>query len=108
MLMVFATFLSAIVCFAIYWNSDKKDSREILKTSGWLPITAGICNVVLNVFVILMASTNLSPSLIYPTIGVGGLMVVTLFSVFAFEEKLKWQQWLGIAIGAVAIVLLSL
>jgi drug/metabolite transporter (DMT)-like permease len=64
--------------------------------------------MLLNYFVILLAATSLSPSLIYPVIGVGSLAVVIMFSLFAFKEKLKWWQWLGLGIGAVATLLLSI
>ena len=54
------------------------------------------------------ASTDLSPSLIYPVIGVGGLSIVTVFSLLVFKEKMTVRQWLGVAVGAVAVVLLSI
>ena len=108
MLMTFATLLSAVACFAIYWRGDKASTKDILKKSWHFPIFAGACNVVLNLFVMLLATSLLSPSLIYPVIGVGGLMLVTLVSLFVFKEKLKWQQWFGITIGTIATALLSI
>lgn len=107
MLMLFATFFSAVVCLFAYLKSDKKDVRELLKESWWIPVFAGICNVILNVCVMLMALTILSPSLIYPVIGVGGLAVVTLFSLVVFKEKMCWWQWLGVITGMLAVLLLS-
>lgn len=107
MLMLFATGACAIVYVILYLRSDKRDSRVMLKTSWWVPVCAGLCNVVLNVLVMLMAVTDLSPSLIYPVIGVGGLAVVTVFSLLVFKEKMRWWQWIGIAVGAVSVVLLS-
>ena len=89
MLMTFATLLSAIACFIIYLYGDKSKSKEILKKSWYFPVTAGSCNVILNLFVMLLATSSLSPSFIYPVIGVGGLMVVTLVSLFIFKEKLE-------------------
>ena len=108
MLMTFATFLSALVCLMIYLCGDKTQSKDILKNSWYFPVTAGSCNVVLNLFVMFLATSSLSPSFIYPVIGVGGLMVVTIFSLFVFREKLKWRQWFGIFFGAAATVLLSI
>lgn len=108
MLMTFAMLLSAIGCFVIYLFGDKTGHKSMLKKTCAYPISAGACNVLLNLFVMLLATSVLSPSLIYPVIGVGGLMVVTLFSLFVFKEKLKWQQWLGIGVGAIATVLLSI
>ena len=106
--MAVATFFGAIASFLLWLKSDKSDTKVMLKSSWYFPVGAGVFNLLLNIFVMRMALTTLSPSLIYPVIGVGGLMVVTLFSLFAFKEKLKWQQWLGIALGAIATALLSL
>lgn len=107
MLMLFATVFSAIACFGLYVKSDKKDTFEILKRSWWVPVSAGACNVILNLFVMLMALTTLSSSLIYPVIGVGGIVVVTVVSLIVFKEKMYWWQWLGVGIGVVAIGILS-
>jgi drug/metabolite transporter (DMT)-like permease len=108
MLMFFATGISALSCLVIYLRSNKKDTVSIIKKAGWIPVAAGLCNLVLNLFVMLMATSTLSPSLIYPSIAVGGLMIVTLFSLFCFKDKLTKKQWVGIAIGAIAVGLLSL
>lgn len=108
LLMLAATGFSCLVCFAGYMGSDKTDTRIILRGSWYYPIFSGISGAALNLFVILLATSELSPSLVYPTIAVGGLAVTTVFSSFVFKEKLKWQQWLGIAFGAVAAVLLSI
>ena len=108
MLMMFATMFCALTYLLIYLKSDKTDARIILKKSWWTPVCAGICNLFLNVFVMLMALTSLSPSLIYPVIGVGGLAVVTVFSLLVFKEKMRWWQWLGVFLGAVSVVLLSI
>ena len=108
MLMVFASFISLAVFFAVFMVKGRKNAKTLIKRSWHFPVFAGLCNVALNVFVILLATSELSPSLIYPTIGVGGLIVVILFSLFAFKEKLKTLQWIGIFIGAIATILLSL
>ena len=107
MLMLFATGACAIAYVFLYLKSDKRDAKVMLKKSWWVPVCAGICNVALNVFVMLMAVTELSPALIYPVIGVGGLAVVTVFSLFVFKEKMRWWQWLGVAVGSIAVILLS-
>lgn len=107
MLMLFATLCSAIVGFAVYAKSDKKDTKVLLKQEWYWPIGAAVGNVFLNVFVMLMAVSSLSPTLIYPTIAVGGLIITTCFSVLTFREKLKWWQWVGVAIGIIATAILS-
>ena len=108
MLMLFATGFCAVLYLFIYFRSDRSDAKVMLGRSGWLPVCAGICNLILNLMAILMASTDLSPSFIYPVIGVGGLSIVTVFSLLVFKEKMSCRQWLGVALGAMAVVLLSL
>ena len=80
----------------------------MFKRTTPFPLIAGLSNVGLNLFVILLAGTNISTNLIYPVIGVGGLAVTLLFSQFVFKEKLRPAQWIGIVVGTIATVLLSL
>jgi drug/metabolite transporter (DMT)-like permease len=110
MMMVFATLIAAFLGFFLYLRSDKRDTKAILRPSWFFPVLAGACNALLNLFIILLGTSLplLSSSLVFPVVSVGGLAVVMLFSLFVFREKLKWWQWLGIAVGAVATVLLSL
>ena len=107
-LMVFAMLLTALVCLVIYCKSDRTDSKQILLSWGWIPPLAGIGNVLLNLFIILMSMTSLSPAVVYPVVGVGSLMLTTFASVFAFKEKLSRWRWIGISLGAVATALLSI
>lgn len=107
-LMFVATGLSAIFALLVYLRSNKKDSRLILKTSWYYPALSGVLNAIMNFCVILLATSTLSPSLIYPVLAIGSLAVTTVFSAFVFKEKLHWWQWCGVAVGAVAVALLSI
>lgn len=107
-LMFVATGISALFCAVLYARSDRSQTRLLFRTSAWLPVISGAGGAVLNLFVILLASTALSPSLIYPVIAVGGIAVNTLFSALVFREKLRWWQWAGVAVGALATWLLSM
>jgi drug/metabolite transporter (DMT)-like permease len=55
-----------------------------------------------------LATSELSPSLIYPVVAIGGLMLTTVFSAFVFKEKMHWWQWVGVLIGSVAVGILSI
>lgn len=107
MMMTFAALFTMLLFLVLYFTNGKAEVKNMAKT-WYFPVLAGISNMFLNFFVILLAVSSLSPSLIYPVLGVGGLITVTIFSLFAFKEKLKWQQWLGVALGAVATILLSI
>ena len=107
-LMVVATGVSLIAFFVLYLRSDRRDSKVIAKGSWYLPVSSGSLNVLLNLFVIILATSELSPSLIYPTLAVGSLIVTTVVSLFIFKEKMRWWQWVGVALGAIATGILSL
>ena len=55
----------------------------------------------------ILLNMDMSTSIIYPTLAVGGLTVTLVFSVLAFKERLRPAQWCGIAVGCVALVLLN-
>ena len=106
--MLLATGISVVFCLVAYLKSGCTDTKTILKKSWYIPLAAGGMNGLLNLFVILLATSVLSPSLIYPVIGVGSLIVTTFFSMLIFKEKMHWWQWCGVAIGAIAVALLSI
>ena len=108
MLMLFAMGGALIFCLIRYLLSDRSDSPVLLRKNGIWPLLAGVCNVALNMLVMLMTFTDLAPSLIYPCMGVGGLMIVCLCSIFLFREKLNKLQWVGMGVGTVAVALLSI
>jgi len=58
--------------------------------------------------VILLASTTLSPSVIYPGQATGGFILTTLISVIFMGEKIRLREGIGLSIGAAALVFLSL
>lgn len=107
MLMVFACMVSVLVGVFLFIRNDRSGSRTIAKNGVIFPIVAGISNAITNLFVIILATSELSSNLIFPVIAIGGLSINLLFSLSVFKEKLKWWQWIGFAVGVVAITLLS-
>lgn len=107
-LMFVATGLATLFCLVVYLKSDKSDSRLIVKSSWYYPVSTGVFNAVMNLCVMLLATSTLSPSLIYPVLAVGSLAITTVFSAFVFKEKMRWWQWCGVAVGAVAVAILSI
>lgn len=107
-LMLLTTALVTLVCLVMYLKSDKTKLRGVLKSTWYIPVLSGISNALLNLFIIFLTTSVLSPSLIYPVMAVGGIMVVTLFSTTIFKEKMYWWQWLGVIIGCVAVGILSI
>ena len=106
-MMMLATGIGAGVTLIYYLKNDQTDSKALLNDSWYFPVAAGALNAFQNLLVIVLATTSLSPSLIYPVLSMGSLMVTTVFSAFIFKEKMCWWQWLGIAVGIIAIGILS-
>ena len=110
-MMMVATGFSVLFCLALYLKSDKSDSVAVVKNGWYFPILAGVCNALLNLFVMKLsvppASQVLSSIVVYPLIAVGGLILTTLFSVFVFKEKMKWWQGRGVAVGIAAAGILN-
>lgn len=106
--MVMAVGLSALVNMAGLCGRGKSIPWKCLRGSWYFPVIAGVSNGLMNWFVIQLANSSLSPSLVYPVIAVGGLAVTTLCSALLFRERINRQQWIGIVIGAVAVAILSI
>lgn len=109
MLMIFGMAISLIFCWIIYVRKDRADVPKILRSySVGIPIIDGVLNFLHNLFVIFLAISIISPTVIYPTIAVGTLALSSIFSVVFFKEKLRWWQWFGMILGAIAVTLLSI
>ena len=106
--MTMAIAFALVISIIMYVLSDKRDTKAIIKTAGYVPALAGIINVFHNLIVLVLAVSPISPSLVYPVISVGGIIIVALFSFFFMKEKISLIQWIGIALGAAATVLLSI
>ena len=106
--MAIASGIAMLICLGGFFCGDRSDARVILKGSWYIPVMAGIGNGAMNLFTILMATSTLSPSLIYPVLAIGGIAVTTVASVLVFKEKMRWWQWIGVFIGTVATGILSI
>ena len=107
MLMFFGVMIAAVICFVNFLLCEKPNIRAGFKGAWHYPLGAGISSALGNLFVVLMA-TKLSSNLVYPTLAVGCLALTSLGAVVLFKEKLAWWQWIGVAVGAVAVALLSI
>lgn len=108
-LMFFGVGFSAITCLILYLKGERCGVKDVQKKASLLcPMVAGLSSTILNLLILLMLSTTLSESVIFPGVAVGGLILTTVFSLIAYKERLTCIQWLGLAIGMVGLVLLNL
>ena len=108
MLMFFGLLFSSVVCTLLALREKKTNWKSAFTKTWYFPAMTGIACAISNVFILLMIKRNASPVIMYPGIAVGGLMLTTLISLIFFREKLRPAQWLGIGVGAAALVLLNL
>lgn len=108
MFMFFGVLFGAVFCALLALREDKKHWKAAIRSSWMFSALAGSSSALSNVFIILMIQQQMSASIIYPGIAVGGLMITTIISFVGFRERLRPLQWVGLAIGAVALALLNL
>ena len=107
-LMFFGTMIAVLVCFIFSIKEDKTNWKMAAKRTGFFPIIAGISSAVLNLLIMILYTTTISTSVIFPVIAVGGLSLTVLVSIFIFKERLKPIQWIGLVVGVVAVALLNI
>ena len=108
MFMFFAFAFSSLLCLLLTLRENKANWKSTIKRSWLFPALSGGGGALSILFMLLLVKLNMSPVILYPGVAVGGLLITILFSVFLFREKLRPQQWLGLFIGAISLVLLNL
>lgn len=106
--MLLGVLFSALLCLAVGLCGRRRDwGRAFLR--GWHgPCLAGASSAGANVCILLLIKHEVSSTVIYPGIAVGGLILTTLVSFFFFRERLRPMAWAGLVVGSVALVLLNL
>ena len=105
-MMLLSTGMSVIICAFIYLFSDRCGIADT--KSLYIPTVAGLMSAGMNLLVILLATSSLSASLVYPTLASGGLILVSVFGIFIFREKMSPRGFVGVALGLIATAILSL
>ena len=81
------------------------------KTAVWVLVVlfaAGGIGIALNNLINLYLSGVVASAVFFPIVNGGGLVLITVASVLFFREKLTPRQWLGLASGLAATLLLCL
>ena len=102
-----ASALFSLLVFALLTAKGNRCTYPINKTVFF---TAGIIGIVLGVFNLIYAHAMsvLDATLLLPLYNGGTTLLVTLGTALLFKERLTKRQYIGIALGLVAIVLMSI
>ena len=108
MFMYFGLLFATLICLLLSIKEQKSNWSAAFRSSWLFAAMAGWGSAFSNVCILLLIKYDMSPVIIYPGVAVGGLMLTTLISLVGFREKLRPAQWVGLGVGAVALVLLNL
>ena len=108
MFMFFALLFSTLFCLIPALREDKTNWKATIKRAWLFPAMAGSSSALCNVFILLLVKKQMSPVILYPGVAVGGLILTTLIATLCFRERLRTKQWIGLAVGAVALILLNI
>lgn len=98
--------LLATVCFLVPALLAKPNGKALAHCAPYA-FGNGLCNGIVNLFVMIL--TSLIPSaILYPTISAGGIVIAFLFALLVYREKLSKTQLIGYAMGVTSVVLLNL
>lgn len=103
--------LSLIITFvvlAVYALCKEKDntSQKLKKGFIWFAV-CGLANGLVN-FLVLVLSTRMPASVMFPVISAGGIVITAAVSIFVYKEKLSLSQKIGMILGTFAIIILSI
>ena len=102
--------LALLICsvmLTVFTLCYREDVKSEFKRSLLLGGISGVCNGVVNYFVLIVAGL-LPSSVLYPSISAGSIVCGFLIAVFLYKEKLTKLKYVGYALGLASIILLNL
>ena len=99
--------LFSLLLYAGFVRAGHKKTFRL--TAGVTALSLGI-GAILGTFLFFMirAAASIDGTLLYPAYNGGTMLLVTLSGVLLFRERLTRRQWLSVAVGTAAILLMSL
>lgn len=106
--LMISALLPAFILFCILFavSKDKSGVKKLSK-GLWIPLVAGLCNGVVNLFVMVL-SAEIPAVLLFPVISGGGIVVTYFAARFLFKEYLSVQQKIGFFLGTISVIIMNL
>ncbi len=103
---------SAVMALILKSKEETKAKQEsatwLVKALPWIMMVVGGVCVALNNKLNLYLSGAMDSAVFFPLVNGGGLILTTLCAFLLFRERLTLKQWLGLASGTVAVLLLCI
>lgn len=108
--LVIAFAISALACLVIALCKEKEHISFNLRVGGIYGIICGLLTGVINLVVSLLSSParNMPASVMFPLMSAGGIICSLCVACFLYKEKLSKLQLLGLFLGIVSIVFISI
>ena len=105
--MIIALAIACAMLIVLTLATERKKIALSLRRGVITMTVTGVANGVSNLFVILL-STMMSASLLFPLISAGGIVLTSLIAIFYYKEKLSVTQYVGMLLGIASIVFMNL
>ena len=105
--MIIALVITIAIMILCALLTERKIIVHSLKKGFVLYTVCGLANGLVNLLVLVL-STRMPASVMFPVISAGGIVTTALVSIFVYKEKLSIQQKFGMLLGVSAVVLLNL
>ena len=99
------SFLAFLICALV--TEERKSLVQNIRCGGIFAAVGGLANGAVNL-ILLILSTKMDASVMFPIISTGGILCATAISVTIYKEKLSLLQKIGVILGVMAIVVLNI
>lgn len=106
-LMIIAYLITVVTLMCCAFGTEKKATIPNLKKGFVWYFICGLANGVVN-FLVLVMSTRMAASLMFPVISAGGIVATVLVAITIYKEKLTFNQKIALILGLAAIIILNI
>ena len=106
-LMIVALLTVSLILFVISLVKERKDIKPCIKKGAVFMTLYGVAVALVNLLVMIL-STKMNVSVMFPLISGGGLVVTSLVSIFIYKEKLTVKQYIGLFFGIVSVIFINI
>ena len=106
-LMVAALGIVTVLLAIVSLFAEKENLAVNIKKGCGLFLICGFANGLVN-FLVLVLSSKMPASVMFPVISAGGIVATALVSIFIYKEKLSKYQTIGLILGTISIIALNI
>ena len=106
-LMIVALGIVTLTLFIISLFTEREYFSISIKKGCTFFLISGLANGLVN-YLVLVLSSKMPASVMFPVISAGGIVATALVSIFVYKEKLSKYQIIGLILGTISIIALNL